>query len=281
MKRSKNILFALLLFCAVLLPNAAHAGDWIKQGDEWLTVSAGVFLSKIDSTARVDSSSLGVGTDVDLEDDLGLNEDETTFWGNVTWRFAENHRISAGYFQFKRDAGATAKGDLQIGDEIFPAGASLSTEFKLEVVPITYTYSFMKEDKYEFGGSIGLHWNTMNFDVGRSASLGGADADANVNADATAPMPLFGLLFDYHFTPKWTVGTHGEIFFIDINNDNFSFSGTITNLRLHTEYWFFNNFGIGAAINWFALDVDVDDSDWKGEMDYQYWGPQVYACIRF
>jgi hypothetical protein len=121
----------------------------------------------------------------------------------------------------------------------------------------------------------------VNFDVGGSASLGGADADANVNAEAAAPMPLLGLLFDYHFTPKWTVGTHGEIFYIDISEDDFSFSGTITNLRLHTEYWFFNNVGLGAAINWFKLDVDVDDGDWKGELDYQYWGPQVYATIRF
>ena len=165
-----KMLWSLWALCLIgftaLLPGQADAGDWIKQGDEWLTVSAGAFLSKIDSTARVDSASLGVGTEVDLEDDLNLNEDETTFYGNVTWRFFENHRISAGYFQFKRDAGATAKGDLQIGDEIYPAGASLSTEFKMEVVPITYTYSFMKEDKYEFGGSIGLHWNTVNFDVG-------------------------------------------------------------------------------------------------------------------
>ena len=94
-------------------------------------------------------------------------------------------------------------------------------------------------------------------------------------------MPLLGLLFDYHFTPKWTVGTHGEIFYIDISEDDFSFSGTITNLRLHTEYWFFNNVGLGAAINWFKLDVDVDDGDWKGELDYQYWGPQVMRPFGF
>ena len=32
----------------------------------------------------------------------------------------------------------------------------------------------------------------------------------------------------------------------------------LTNLRLSTEYWILKNIGLGTAINWFALDVDVE-----------------------
>ena len=78
MKRSRNFLFALLLFCFVLLPNYTHAGDWINPGEETLTISGGVFLPKFDSSARVDTS-LGIGTEINLEDDLGITSDETTF----------------------------------------------------------------------------------------------------------------------------------------------------------------------------------------------------------
>ena len=162
MIRALNILLAVLFSIAIILPNAAHAGDWINQGDEWLTIPAGGFISQIDSKISVDNSSIGGGAEVDLEDDLGLDVDVTTYLGNVTWRFYENLRISVDYFQFNRDTTATAKDDLQIGDEIYPAEASLSTEFKMAVVPIAYTYSFMKEEKYEFGGTFGLHWNTIN-----------------------------------------------------------------------------------------------------------------------
>lgn len=281
MIRSLNILLAILFSIAIILPNATHAGDWIKQGDEWLTISGGVFISKINSTLSVDSSRLGDGTTVDLEDDLDLGENNTTFWGDVTWRFSKKHRISASFFQFKRDAKATATDDLQIGDEIYPAGASLSTEFTIDVIPIAYSYSFLKKDKYEFGGTFGLHWSTLNFDVAGSASLGNLDADASISADAAAPMPLFGLFYDYHFTHRWTVGALAELFFLDLNDDTFAFSGTITNLRLSTDYWIFNNVGLGTAINWFALDVEIDDSDWKGGLDYQYLGLQLYAKIRF
>ena len=183
--------------------------------------------------------------------------------------------------RYHRDATATATDDLQIGDEIYPAGANLSTEFTIDVIPIAYSYSFLKKDKYEFGGTFGLHWSTLNFDVAGSASLGNLDADASISADAAAPMPLFGLLYDYHFTDRWTAGALAEIFFLDLNDDTFAFSGTRTNLRLSTDYWIFKNVGLGTAINWFALDIEIDDSDWKGDLDYQYLGLQLYAKIRF
>jgi len=280
MRQPRYLLFALLIFWAALLPHYTHAGEWIHPGEETLTISGGVFLPSFGTSGRVDTT-LGIGTEIDLEDDLGLTSDETTLWGDVTWRFARKHRLSAAYFSFTRDANAVANEELTIGDETFPVGASLSTEFKLQIVPIAYSYSFMNREKYEFGASLGLHWYTMDFSVAGSASLNDEDLNDSVSVDANAPMPLLGLFFDYHFTPKWSAGFHGQFFALDLNDDTFSFSGTVTNLRLSTEYWVFNHVGLGVALNWFKLDVDIDDSDWVGSVEYEYWGPQLYATVRF
>jgi hypothetical protein len=43
----------------------------------------------------------------------------------------------------------------------------------------------------------------------------------------------------------------------------------------------YNNFGVGVAVNYFSLDVEVDDSEWKGTFDYEYFGPQIYLAARF
>ena len=40
-------------------------------------LSAGAFLAESDSTLRVDATELQVGTEVDFEGDLGLDEEET------------------------------------------------------------------------------------------------------------------------------------------------------------------------------------------------------------
>ncbi len=277
----KTVIGFLMILVCLHFPASGFAEDWIKPGEERLKLGAGVFFPSFGTKLRVDSDTIGAGTEVDLEDDLGFSSSETTFWAGGYWRFAAKHRLSAGYFQFDRDASATAGTDITIGDEIYPAGASLDSNFKIQVLPISYAYSFLKREKFELAGTIGLNWTKVDFDVSGSASLGDKDPDANVSADASVPLPLIGLLFDYHFTPKWSAGLHGEVFWLNIDADSFGFSGTLINLRLSTEYWFFNNVGLGAAINWFSLDVDVNDGDWRGILDYQYWGPQVYAAVRF
>jgi len=280
MKPTQTVLVMMLVVC-LSVPVAADAGEWIKPGEEKLVFSGGVFLTNFDSNARIDNSALGLGTDLSLEDDLNLDDNGSAFYVDATWRFAKKHRLSAGYYQFDRDATATANRRIQIGDEIFDTGARLSTDFTFEVVPVAYSYSFMKREKFEFGGSVGLHWTTVDFSVAGSASLGNLDGDARVSADADAPLPLLGLFFDYYFTPRWTAGVHGQAFALDLTDDAFSFSGTLVNFRLNTEYWFFKNVGLGAAINWYSLDADLDEGDWKGTLDYQHWGPQVYAKVRF
>ena len=175
MNRSRNCCFALLFCWSILLPYSLHAGDWINPGEETFTISGGVFLSSFDTSAQVDTS-LGIGTGINLEDDLGLSSDETTFWGDVSWRFARKHHLTVGYFGFTRDANAVAEEEITIGDETFPVGASLSTEFKVQIVPFAYSYSFMNEEKYEFGASLGVHWYTMEFSVLVPASQPNAES---------------------------------------------------------------------------------------------------------
>ena len=277
----KTIIGFLMVLTSLTFTTVGFSDDWIKPGEERFKLGGGAFLPSFGTKLRVDNKTLGTGTKVDLEDDLGFTSSETTFWVGGYWRFAAKHRLSASYYQFNRDASAVVKTEITIGDEIYPAGARLDSKFKLQVLPIYYAYSFLKREKFELAGTVGLNWTKVDFDVSGSGSLGDQDADANISEDANVPLPLIGLLFDYHFTPKWSASLLGEVFWLNIDADTFGFSGTFINLRASTEYWFFNNVGLGAAINWFSLDVDVNDGDWRGIIEYQYWGPQIYAAIRF
>ena len=277
MKSFSRLLFAFVLIWGCLVPNAGKAGEWINPGEERFLFVGGVFLPAIDTSVRVDNPSLGIGNEIDLEDDLGFDDTQTTFYGRGVWRFFPRHRIGVGYFRFKDEVTATAQRDLQIGDEIFPVGASISSEFKFEIFPIHYSYSFIKREKMEFSGTLGLHWYRINFAVAGSASLGGLDAGAEVEAKANAPLPLLGLQFQYNFTPKWTASIQAEAFALSIDE----LDGSLINLAVRTEYWFFNHLGAGLALNGFRLDVEVESDDWRGELEYKYWGPQVYIMVRF
>ena len=277
MRTLNRLLFALVLIWGCLVPNAGEAGEWINPGEERFHFVGGLFLSTLGTSVRVDNANIGIGAEIDLENDLGFDSTQTTFYGSGYWRFFPRHRVGMSYFRFKDNTSATAQRNLQIGDEIYPVGASLFSEFKFEIFPIHYSYSFIKREKMEFAGTVGLHWYRIHFMVGGSASLGNQDIDAEVTAKANAPMPLLGLAFKYNFTPRWTAGIHVEAFGLDIGD----FSGNLVNLSARTEYWFFNHFGAGLALNYFRLDVEVESDDWRGELEYKYWGPQIYITARF
>lgn len=276
-RRIKLIMLSTTLF----IPQVV-ATEWINQGEETFVFGAGVFLPSFNSSLRVDNTDLDLGTGVNLEDDLGLKSNETTSWLSGMWRFSANHRVSLAYFGFSRDAVVTALADIEIGEEIFPAGATLTSEFKYQSVPLVYSYSFIKSQKHELAGSFGIHITTLDLKVAGDAFVGGGGTiDGEVNSKATAPLPLFGVNYEYHVNKKWTNGIHGEVFALDMEDGEIGFSGTIFNVRASTQYWIYNNVGIGAAINWFSMDVDVNDSQWRGSIDYEYFGPQIYANVRF
>ena len=287
-KMSKNKLLKQLLCVSsivlvgfVLYPLQSAAKEGVQPGEEEFTLSAGVFFPSFNTQLKVNNTDLDLGTDVDLENDLGLKEDETVFWAGGTWRFASRHRVGVSYFQFKRDASKTLLKDIEIDDEVYPAGASVETEFKLQTIPITYYYTFRKRQNHQLSFSAGLHWMTMDLNVVGKAGLGPENVDGNASASADAPMPLFGLEYEYYFNRRWTMAIHGEIFGIDLSDDTFSFSGTITNLSVNAIYYFIDNLGAGLAINWFTIDVDIKDDDWNGGFDYEYLGPQIFLTARF
>jgi hypothetical protein len=94
-------------------------------------------------------------------------------------------------------------------------------------------------------------------------------------------MSIAPISYGYRFTGRWTAGAMGQAFYLKVSDSTFNFSGSVLSLGLKTEYWLFNNVGIGAALNYFNLNADVEDDDWKGELDYQYFGPQIYLTVRF
>ena len=278
---SRGIVTSVSVTLLMSLADPCQAADFSKPGEERFKLSAGVFLQNFDTTVRVKGDG-GSGEYLALEDDLGYDDNDRAAWLGGYWRFASRHRIAVSYFESSRDVEGVAQTDIDIGDgETLPAGAGFTSEFKIKVLPVQYLYSFMKRDKFELAGTVGLHWYSVDYDIAGAAGIGSIDVSDSVSVDADAPMPLIGLSFDYYISNRWHVNLLGEAFALEIDAGDLNFQGSIFNTRLGTEYWIWKNVGVGAAINWFAMNVDVDDSSWNGNLEYDYWGPQAYLTARF
>jgi hypothetical protein len=270
---------SLALATGMLAALPAQAADIVPFGEEKFEILLGGFLSQYDTTVEIDEIDVG-SIVVDLEDDLDFDDNDATFIFDANWRFLPKHSISVGYFTSERNVNAVATGDIPIGEETIPAGVGYSSDFNMDIVPLQYTYSFINDGTKEFYGSVGLHWASVDFKLATTlAVVEQVVYDGNVEAEA--PMPLVGIGYDHYINPKWKVGVTAEGFYIKLSEDTFSFEGSILNLNLGTEYMLGKNFAIGATVSWFSLDVDIDDDDWNGALDYSYWGPAAYIKARF
>src|SRR4051812_14543407 len=157
------------------LAGAASAEDMIQPGEEKFTVMLGAFLPAFRSKVEVDGETSGTGDRVDLGRDLGVDQTTNGGWLGAEWRFARRHRIGFTYTRLTLRGDRSIDHDLHIDDKVYPIGAELNTQLRLEIAPITYSYSIIKRERDELALTAGLHWSRLSFHVDGSASFGPAN----------------------------------------------------------------------------------------------------------
>ena len=254
--------------------------DNIQPGQEKFKLMLGGFLPAFNTDVQVDNAD-DAGDDVDLGDDLGVDQDESGGWFGFEWRIAERHRLGATYSSFTMTGRRDIDRQIEIGDEIYPVNATITTEHQIELIPITYSYSFINNESNEFAVTAGVNWNQITLSLTGSSSLSNEDLTATASASADLPLPVFGVRYDHHFSDKWSVGASAAFFAIEFAEETFDGSGSIVSARAYAEYRFADRFGAGVAIDGFKLDFEAEKTRWTGEYVLDYWGPQLYVTARF
>ncbi len=268
-------------FCALaMLGSASASADDLKPGDERFKFVAGWFLPAFNTDVRLDGENQD-GDDVSLEDDLGMDSDQSGALIGFEWRIAERHRLGASWSSFSQNGTRTFEEELVIGDTTFPVEAIVKTEWQLDLIPITYSYSFIKREKDEFAGTFGIHLDRFDLRVRAETNLSGDVLDLRSDHNADLPLPMLGLRYDHHFSDNWSAGIGASYFSIEFGESTLEAKGSLYNVRAYGEYRFMGRFGAGLAIDAFSLDIEADKSSLQGEYNYDYWGPQLYLTARF
>src|SRR5262245_61121028 len=212
MKRTtnRNILLAAIGIAGAAAATVSQA-DSLQPGQERFRFVAGWFLPAFNTDVRIDDTG-NQGDDVQLGDDLGMDEDQSGALVGFEWRMAERHRISASYSSFSQSATRTIDEQITIGDEVYPVNAEIRTEWALDLIPITYSYSFLQSEDNELAATFGVHWDKISLRLRGSTSLSDDDLDAEVDSSADLPLPLIGIRYDHHFSDNWSAGAAASFF---------------------------------------------------------------------
>jgi hypothetical protein len=240
------------------------------ENRERAAISLGAFISRPATEARVDSDS-GQGTDLNLEDDLGLQSSTTIARLDGHWWISRRNRLDFSLFNFSRDGTRTIDKTINYGDQTFAINTVVNSSQNLDIAKAAYTFAPVIKDRGFVGLTAGLYVAQTKLSLSQ-ATLGTAQTE-----DLTAPLPVIGVRGQYAITDRIKLRGALEVFGIDTGD----VSGHLNDFNIAADYGFGKRFAVGLAYNDVAMDIDASEggSGFRGALDWGYSGWLLYMNV--
>ncbi len=202
----------------------------------------------------LDSETLGEGTTLNFEDDLGLSNSEAVPTIAFEWQIARKHRLGVRWQDISRDSSAQALTEIQWGDEIIPIDSNITLAFDLTQYFIDYTYyPWVKED-WALGVGLGIRWLDLKAELQWEGTIVGEGGD---KIDQAAPLPYIYFEYRRMFSDNWRF--IAGLGWLSLTIDDFSGGNYVG--RASIEYLAGKRWSFGGAINYANANVDIANID--------------------
>ena len=260
-------LVASVIATAQWLPLAANAQP--NQNSERASIMLGAFVTDRQSSTRLDSDS-GSGTEIDMEDDLGLESSTSVArLGGYVW-LGERHRLDGAVFDLSRSASFPIQETIDFGDETFAINTVVESEWDLKIVKADYTFAVLARDRGFLGVTAGLYIADTAISLSQ-ATLGRAESE-----DVTAPLPLFGLRGDYVINDRITLRGAAQVFAFESEDVD----GHLSDFYVGADYGFGQRMAVGLAYNRVSMNLGAQEDDgFTGRIDWGYDGFLLYFKV--
>lgn len=234
-------------------------------------IRLGAFSDNIDSKIIRESTAGEPGSEIDLDDILGVSTKDTVMQLDLIYRIGNYHRLEIGYFEMSRTGSTVLQEPVTIGGEDFVAGATLDSSFKSEILRLSYAYSLMNDDQKELGVMAGLHYSKF------STIIMDSDSGQQAVSNAETPLPVIGLHGSAALGQKMVLGARIQIFRMDFDR----FEGSLNYATLDLQRHFGENFSVGIGYNYYAYKLDSREDSSRGSLEVRHQGPVLFLSSRF
>jgi hypothetical protein len=261
---------SVLIFGAWL--SASASAEVREPAAERGSVMLAAFNTGRNTDARFDSGAPSSnGTDIDLEDDLGLEHYMTVArLSGYVW-ITQRQRIDFSLFDLSREASKTLQKSIVLGDETFAINADVDTVNELKIYKIDYTFAALNRDRGFLGIVAGLYVARTGVRVSEAAR-GTAESE-----QLTAPLPVIGLRGEYAFGERFTLRGAAELFALKTGG----IDGRLHDSYVGVDYSFGKRFAFGVAYNDVSMNVSAEEAGFHGRLDAGYRGALLYFKVDF
>ncbi|MEO8507712.1 MAG: hypothetical protein ABI593_08790 [Betaproteobacteria bacterium] len=269
-----------ILTAASLLAAPAFAQDlisqnFIKGGDETLTLNLGGIVNQFDTTLQLNGPGVN-GSNLNLEGN-GLSKNLSSFEASATWRFLSRNRIDVLFFEAKRSGSRTLDRAITIDGTVIPVNFALGVDAKDAFLLADYRFSFVKTPEVEVAGALGFYGGQFKYNLNATGIRDGQTVEIGKTASTTVPLPLIGVTLDWYINPRWKLS--GNVAGIKANIGDVD--GSVVVAGAATEFMLTRNVGLGLAYMYSDLDVDVTKGGFDGNLTWKMNSVRAYAQLKF
>ncbi|HEX8172789.1 MAG TPA: hypothetical protein VF824_19795 [Thermoanaerobaculia bacterium] len=239
------------------------------------SLTAATSPASFETNARIDPETTGeAGTRIGFERDLGLEDSRTLQRFGLEWRPFRRHELAATYFSAPRRGFQQIDREIVFRNERYPVNAAVSTQFDLDYLSVTYTYWMRRTDRDGLGLTLGAA--ELSLDAAVTATRPDVSVTVTEQAETDVPVALAGLQGRVAFTNR----LHGEAAVSTLPRVTIGdYTGHALTGAARIEYRPLPWLGVGAAYQYFRLDVDVAQASLRGALDMTIRGPEAYVRL--
>jgi len=229
---------------------------------------------QVRTNLRVDPSQAvpGVtGTPVNGENNLGLPNRLRQGRVEFMFRLRERSKVRVDYFEADRSGSKVLANDVVFGNQTFAAGQLTQTSLDWRQFDITYTYSLVRNDRFEVGTGVGIYFLQVD-------AIGQVPAQ-NQRQEVTAatPFPALPLDLTWRISSRWAATVRGAYLKATLSG----FRGWYADSHEDIQYRWNPNFAVGLGYAAIRTSLTRRGGSFPGAFAMSISGPEAFVRFSF
>ena len=234
-------------------------------------LSAGFFWGGVDTFGRFDSKAGVEGTPFTAEHDLGLTDQARQPFIEIMFRLEQRNRLRVDFIDLRRAADRTINRTIQYGDQTFLVDNPVHSAFDWRQMDLTYTYSFLRGERYELGAGFGIHL----IEAEASAEIPKTPQFADFNG--AGPFATLALDGTWRLSKRWAVSARANYLRVAVG----SVSGMMGQYHADLQYRWKRNLAFGLGYRRQEVELDLHGTNPSGVLKFTISGPELFARLSF
>lgn len=267
-----------LAMAALVLAAAAPAVA--QRPDPKVELRLDYFQPSFDSSVRLDSEELGIGTDLDLEGDLAMEDDTGAFRANAVFRPGRRARVILDYHAFERDGNAVVGRAIQFGGTVFNANAEVQSTLDSQFVAAGFGYALLATEQAELGLSLSVAWIELEATLSSTLQIPGVPVAVEIveRGSTDGPVPMVGVF------GAWWLGDRFRLLadarYLEVS-DFEGWDGSALDLGVRFEWFVIDNLALGVGYSLTDIEATSREARDLGRADYSYDGFRAGITVAF